>query len=79
MTIQELVTLLLTPAAEMTTEDINYFVDNQPTLREVQHSDLYSLASLHLNLKKQAEDIEVPTRDMVKELVAKTSDFLAGK
>ena len=79
MTIQEMVTLNLTPAAELTDEDINLLIQNKPALTEVQDSELYNLSHLHLNLKKQAEGIEVPSRDVVKEVVAKASDFLAGK
>ena len=79
MTIQEMVILLLTPAAEMTDADINFFVDNQPTLREVQDSALYDRAGHWLSMKKEIEGIEVPTRDMVKEVVEGASDYLAGK
>ena len=76
MTIQEMVILLLTPAAEMTEADINYFVDNQPALREVQDSALYDRAGHWLSMKKEIEGIDIPTRDTVKEVVESASDYL---
>ena len=71
-----MVTLNLTPAVELTEEDIRFLLQNKPALREVKHSELYGLSHLHLNLKQHAEGFEFPTRDMVKEVVAKASDLL---
>ena len=77
MTTQEMVILNLTPLVELNEEEISFLLKNRATLREVQDSELYELSHLHLNLKKHAEGIEVPSRDVVKSVVTKASDFLA--
>ena len=78
MTIQEMVTLNLTPVVELTEEDIRLLLQNKPALREVKHSSLFKLAVLHLQLKQDVEGIYVPTRETVEEVVAKASDYLAS-
>ncbi len=78
MTIQEMVALNLTPAAELTEEDIRLLLQNKPALREVRHSELYELAGLYLQLKKEVEGFAFPNRDTVKEMVTKASDYLAA-
>ena len=76
MTIQEMVALNLTPVVELTEEDINLLLENKFALSEVKHSALFELSHKHLYLKKEAEGIEVPTRDTVKEVVESVSDQL---
>ena len=78
MTIQEMVTLNLTPAVELTQEDIRLLLQNKSALKEVQHSALYERAHLQLQLKRHAEGGEIPTREEVKEVVAEASSFLAA-
>ena len=78
MTLEQIVTLLLLPAAEYNNEDIDYIIENKPTLMECKHSELYSLSSYHLQLKKEMDGIEIPTREYVSEIVGNVSNYLVS-
>ena len=77
MTIQEMVTLLLIPSAELTEEDITNLIQHKSALLEVKDSALYDKAGHWLSMKKEVEGVDIPSRDMVKEVVEGASNYLA--